>query len=243
MNETMPGIRRLCIAVAAHGNDDNGRVGPLPAVPPVPPSLGAVLDETCAAAEIRCAHWVNRPSGGELAVFPPGIDEGRVVSDFVRELRRTLARVNARPAPRLRLRVALHQGITRVDEQGYGGRAIVKAGRLRDADVLDRELAEHPESDLVLIVSGELFDDLTGDLTGDTAAGDHAFGFGAPGDGDRGDQPSDLRRVDFRPVTLDVPDSGQRSLAWVLAPAPPPVRPALAGRRPARRDASSRAGA
>lgn len=231
MNETMPGIRRLCIAVAAY---DDGREGPLPEGSPASPPLGAVLDETCAAADVRCAHWASRPTGGELAVFPPGIDEGRVVSDFVRELRRTLVRVNAESAPRLRLRVALHQGITRVDEQGYGGRAVVKACRLRDADILDRELAEHPESDLVLIVSGELFDDVTGDtVTGGTVTGDDVSG----------DHPPDLCRADFRPVTLDVPESGQRALAWVLAPAPPPTRPALAWRRPAERDTSSRAGA
>ncbi|ABW14860.1 conserved hypothetical protein [Parafrankia sp. EAN1pec] len=241
MNETMPGIRRLCIAVAAY---DNGREGPLPEGSPASPPLGAVLDETCAAADVRCAHWVNRPTGGELAVFPPGIDEDRVVSDFVRELRRTLVRVNAESAPRLRLRVALHQGITRVDEQGYGGRAVVKACRLRDADILDRELAEHPESDLVLIVSGELFDDVTGDdVTGDTVTGDTVTGDAVTGDDVSGAHPPDLCRADFRPVTLDVPESGQRALAWVLAPAPPPTRPALAWRRPAERDTSSRAGA
>ncbi|OHV35889.1 hypothetical protein CC117_04580 [Parafrankia colletiae] len=180
--------------------------------------MGAVLDEACGAAGVQRVHWVPWPEGGELGVFPPGIDEGRVVAAFTRELCRAVAQVNDAQvndvraggdrvggdrvgcgAVRLRLRVALHQGITRCDEGGYSGRAVVKACQLLDAEVLRRELAASPGDDLAFIVSAELFDDVVGE--------DHA----------------DLRRSEFRQVTVPGPLAGPDLLAWVStrrSPAP-----------------------
>ncbi|CUU58934.1 hypothetical protein CcI49_00210 [Frankia sp. CcI49] len=189
MNEVVPGIRRLCIAVAADR------------------SLGGILDEACLAADVQCAHWFARPEGDEFAVFPPGIDEVRVVGDLVRGLRLTVGRMNAGAAARTRLRVALHQGITRCDERGFGGRAVEKACGLRDADIVERELAEHPHADFALIISAELFDDVVGD------------------DGAEG-----LDLTAFRQVV--VPGSG--FLAWVSMSAALPLPltfPAVAGPR------------
>lgn len=194
MDEAVPGIRRLCIAVAEDGLDGVAV-----------PDLAVILDDVCLAADVPFAHWAARPVGDELVVFPPGIDEVRVVTDFVRELRRAVARVNGGGAARTRLRVALHQGITRCDESGFGGRAVAKARSLRDAPVLGRELAAHPEADLALIVSAELFEDVADD--------------------DR----THLRRDAFRKVIVPArgPDPG--SLAWVSTSAPVPL-PVFAGR-------------
>lgn len=194
VSDLVPGIRRLCIAIAEDGAGN-----------PAPP-LEAILDEACAAADVhQLAHWLPRPVGDELAVFPPGIDEGRVIADFVRELRLVVLRVNDGGPARMRLRVALHQGITRCDEEGYGGRAVVKAGRLRDASVLGRQLAAHPEADLAFIVSAELFDDVAGDDLGH------------------------LRRGAFRKVIVPVQGPDPGFLAWVSTSAVLP-EPVLVGR-------------
>ncbi|MEX5633966.1 hypothetical protein [Parafrankia sp. FMc2] len=225
MNEAAPGIRRLCIAIATDapallpghrpdGPEARGGLAAFPGDPSPRASLGAVLDEACGAAGVQRVHWVPWPEGGELGVFPPGIDEGRVVAAFTRELCRAVAEANDAQddvqaggdrvgsdrvgsdragggTVRLRLRVALHQGITRCDEGGYSGRAVVKACQLLDAEVLRRELAASPGADLVFIVSAELFDDVAGE--------DH----------------TDLRRSEFRQVTVPGPLAGPDLLAWV----------------------------
>ncbi|OAA20972.1 hypothetical protein UG55_10668 [Frankia sp. EI5c] len=200
MNEAVPGIRRLCIAVAADGGaPDGGDAAPVSASSPpttATPSLGSLLDEACVAADAGRVHWLAGPGGDELAVFPPGIDEGRVVGDFVRALRLSVSRMNDGAGRRTRLRVALHQGITRCDEQGYGGRAVLKALHLCEAEVLGQELATHPDSDLAFIVSAELFDDVAGD-----------------------DRPQ-LRRGEFRQVIVPAPVPGPGFPAWVSAAAP-----------------------
>ncbi len=155
--------------------------------------------------EFERAHW--NPSaeyGGEVAVLPPGIDEGGFVADFVSATRSTLARLNAvAGSERIRLRMALHQGITQLDDEGFGGRAVRKVAALRDCPELRAELRAGPAADLAVAVSMELFDD----------AVEHDY----PG----------LRGRDFRRTRVRLAP-GEHADAWLLMAAAPvqvPVHP------------------
>jgi len=123
--------------------------------------LEAVVERARRLGELDRAYWM-RSDGGELALLPPGIDEGRFVAAFVGEIRTILAGRNAgaRQSERLRLRIALHQGITCLDDHGFSGRAVLKVTALRDCAALRAELLRRPGADLAVAVSAELYDDV-----------------------------------------------------------------------------------
>ncbi|WP_256790207.1 hypothetical protein [Frankia sp. AvcI1] len=194
MSERPPGIRRLCVAMEIDGD-----AGEIPGV--VRPrrwrrDLGAVIEELGRVDALDRAHW-NPPAvgGGEIAFLPPGIDEGCFVAEFVTTLRSALVRLNGGVprTERVRLRVALHQGITFLDGSGFIGRAVVKVAALRDCAALRAELRCHPSVDLALAVSGDLFDDVV----------EHDY----PG----------LRGRDFRSEQVRL-GSGPDADAWLLTP-------------------------
>jgi hypothetical protein len=185
-------IRPAAAAARAAGAPPAGAVAA-----PGPEQLDAVLDEAGDAALLDRAVWDRSGAGGaQLALLPPGVDEGRVVADFVRELGAALRRRNGQltgPA-RLRLRLAVHQGITRVTEAGCAGPAVVRTRRLLGSAALRARLARNRNADLAVIVSAELFEDVVDQ-----------------------DYP-DLRGSDFEPVTLDTQEAGLTARAWVYVP-------------------------
>lgn len=106
---------------------------------------------------------VREPRGsGEVALPADGVDESEFVSGFVRSLRVGLRRTNRAAAglPRLRLRVAMHTGAAAVTPGGIVGGGFVRTTRLLDCAEVRGALAAHPSSDLVLIVSQSLFEDV-----------------------------------------------------------------------------------
>jgi hypothetical protein len=62
---------------------------------------------------------------------------------------------------RLRVRVALHQGVIHRAAHGYVGPAVVEVCRLRDAEVVRTALAQAP-APLVVVVSDDLYRDVLG---------------------------------------------------------------------------------
>ncbi|MFC6087124.1 hypothetical protein [Sphaerisporangium aureirubrum] len=105
------------------------------------------------------------PQSGAFFLLPSGVNEARVVAGLTAELRVALRRRNQGLAPdsprRLRLRAAFHQGPTRVEDSGFVGRAVDTVHRLRDAAEVRAELLRNPYADLAVVLSAQLFEDVT----------------------------------------------------------------------------------
>ncbi|GHH81930.1 hypothetical protein GCM10018781_65580 [Kitasatospora indigofera] len=213
MSRAPAAVRRLVVAVDLAGSTAQDHLRQIA----TQRRLADVLEVACAEAGIDRPACLRQPQGdGELLLLPPGIDEGRVVPDLVRELGIALREVNRdlSDAARLRLRAALHQGVVHEAAGGFVGRAVVRAFRLLDSAELRAVLREQPRCELALIVSGQLFEDVV----------EHGY---------RGLDPQA-----FRQVRVEVPEKGFAGDGWVhvvlappaVPPAAPPAGPAGAGR-------------
>lgn len=164
---------------------------------------GAWRDNGGAPAERR---WQG---DGEVALASPTVDESAFVSGFVRSLRIALRRANwglPESSPlRMRVRVAMHTGAAAAGRPGLVGTGVVRTCRLLDAEQLRAALAAQPESDVALIVSQALFEDVVW-------AERH-----------------ELTRADFQPVRIMIEPKSFTADAWIhvaissLVAAPTPL--------------------
>ncbi|MGC4813962.1 hypothetical protein ACLQ29_25810 [Micromonospora sp. DT228] len=141
------------------------------------------------------SRWVIQPTGdGELALVPPGRNEPRVVDDFVRHVDAELARLNRRRADgeRVRLRIAVHQGVAYPSANGFAGQGVVTVSRLLNSAPLHRALTAAPAANVAVALSDDVFRTLV--------LGDHTT----------------LTERDFRPVT--VAEKEYQATAWVRVP-------------------------
>ncbi|MHA4947430.1 nucleotidyl cyclase domain-containing protein [Micromonospora sp. SD19] len=107
--------------------------------------------------------WEIQSSGdGELALFPLGTPEPRLVADLVPAIDRILRDHNrdAGAHAQVRMRVAFHQGLVTRTENGYAGSAVVTAARLVEAPALKEALASFPEAAVAMIVSSTIYQDV-----------------------------------------------------------------------------------
>jgi hypothetical protein len=188
-----PGIRRLCVAVdlERYSRRDN------PGQQAAQAAMVQILRDAAERGAIDRAQWFRQQQGdGELALLPPGIDEARVITSLVRELRTGLFQHNrhANAAARLRLRVAVHQGITHVAANGFAGEAVNTVCRLCDSAPAKTALQRHGQSDLVLIVSQAIYEDV---IAHDVC---------------------DVRAREFSQVTVELPDKDFSARAWIYVP-------------------------
>ena len=188
-----PGIRRLCVAIDVDNFtrwDHEGQAA-------AQQGLREVLAAARTATDLPGDHWTAQPSGdGELDVLSPGIDERNVIRDFVIGLRQALDETNRgrRPFDRLRLRVAIHEGVVELAQWGATGRAAAVIHRLLSSQDLRKALRDNPSADLALIVSQPIFDDHIGR--------DH----------------DDFDADSFRPAAIDVPTNLFSTYAWIWIP-------------------------
>jgi hypothetical protein len=131
--------------------------------------LLGVLDEAAGRAGLARRGWTRQPGGdGELAILPDTEPEPRVVEDFPRALASALHTHNRdlRPEFRLRLRLAVHHGVTFAASNGHAGAGPVAVSRLCDSQTLKDALAESG-ADLAVVYSRQVFDDtIRQELTG-----------------------------------------------------------------------------
>ncbi|MGH3241043.1 MAG: hypothetical protein ACRDNL_11740 [Spirillospora sp.] len=124
------------------------------------------MESAARNAGLDRGQWLQQVSGdGELAVLPGDVDIVTVVGLFAPALERALAsrRDMAAAKGRLRVRLALHYGALIMGPQasfGPAGDAPVVVSRLRDARPLRRYLTLHPERNVALIVSNQIFRDV-----------------------------------------------------------------------------------
>jgi hypothetical protein len=99
---------------------------------------------------------------GQFTVLPAGIDESAVIPRLVAELAAALHDVNAdRPAgDPMRLRFALHRGLTSADANGWVGTSTIAVHRILDSPPLREALAGHPRAGFVLGVPDVLYQDV-----------------------------------------------------------------------------------
>jgi hypothetical protein len=108
-------------------------------------------------------QWSVQPSGdGELAVLPADATEWTVIDEVPVALTHVLAEYNdgRRGPARLRLRLAIHQGLVRRAAGGYAGHGAVTVTRLVDSAPTRQALIACPAADLVLILSPALFNEV-----------------------------------------------------------------------------------
>jgi hypothetical protein len=121
--------------------------------------LGELLDD--AASAVGVDRWrCRQPRGdGELAVLPADTDVASIVGDWTHHLVGALRSANS-AHPRMRIRVAMHHGPLTAGRFGPVGEGPIVASRLLDAQPTRAALATDPSSDLVLVVSRQLYLDV-----------------------------------------------------------------------------------
>lgn len=157
MDMVNPAIRRLCIAVALHQERRQDGSPERFSRPSKLLSLAgpdSVLD--------RALWYCQAQGSGELALLPPGVDEGRVIDHFIREAALALVAHNrgTENNPRTRLGIAFHQGLTYVMDSGYTGPAVTATCGLIDSHALTETLLNNVDADLAVIVSQSIFEEV-----------------------------------------------------------------------------------
>jgi hypothetical protein len=161
-------------------------------------TLKAVMREAVDEVGLDRVNWVTQSTGdGELAILPTGTPEPAVVGGLVPTIERILREHNRSliPEAKVRLRIALHQGLVHLDgANGFPAEAIVTVCRLLDARPLKRALAAFTGAAAALIVSDQIFHDVVA----------HRYG--------------GLRPERFRRVQVRLPDKDFGQQAWICVP-------------------------
>lgn len=157
MDEYSPGIRRVCVAVDVDDRDENS-------VTATGGRVSALVADMCDSAGIGELPVYRQPAGsGEVILLPVGIDEPRVVTLIVTWLARSLSEANTgRDGPRVRLRIAMHEGITKLVAGVFEGPAVRHVRRLVKAGPLRAALASQPGANVAVLLSDRIHADLGG---------------------------------------------------------------------------------
>jgi hypothetical protein len=152
-------VSRLCLGISIEGYGRHGAQEQYCARQ----GLNSVLEAASAASGVEWTTWSRQSSGdGEMAVLPPGIDTAQFIGGFVSGLKSALSAHNQKSVPRLRLRVAMHEGNVRTEPSGFVGATVVTAARICEAAEVRQHLAAQSGTDLVLAVSDIVYQDVIG---------------------------------------------------------------------------------
>ncbi|MDA2806354.1 hypothetical protein [Nocardiopsis suaedae] len=190
--------RRLIIATDAEAYSARDYTGQVR----LQEDLHRVLEEACTNGGLDRASWDLQEQGdGEIAVLPVGTPEDATLSAFLDGLAQALHHHN-RPlndAYRVRLRVAVHQGLVADGRNGFVGAPVNEACRLRDCDLVRDALADAPGADFVTVLSRSLYEDAVADGT------------------------VGLYRWPFKRVDIEIPAKAFRAEAWLCVSSDPPA--------------------
>ncbi|MCQ8774063.1 hypothetical protein [Streptomyces telluris] len=151
--------RHLCVAadVEKYSHHD------IPSQAVIQTDLVRVLEEAALLSGLDRASWARQAQGDqELAVLPVGVPEPVVLGAFTRHLAVRIGDRNAARAPkeRMRLRLAVGIGVASLAALGYAGPAPVAVARYVNAPQVKAVLAAIRAANLVVIVSGQLYEDV-----------------------------------------------------------------------------------
>jgi hypothetical protein len=157
--------------------------------------LSALVADMCDAVGLDELLLCQQNVGdGEVVLLPVGIDEPRTLTLLVNWLSSALRLANAGwESPQVRLRVAVHEGITTLIAGVFDGPAVRKARRLLGALPLGAALAGQPMADLAVLFSDRIYADFG------------EFGRCLPPE-------------EFTPVEVSDPAATSPELGWLLVP-------------------------
>jgi hypothetical protein len=127
------------------------------------PQLQRVTERATEHAGLRWRQMeVEKKGDGLLLQLPPGIDESRVLPRLVNGFCSALRQSNLRAlsSRRLRVRMALTQGIQHPGPIGAIGESLIVASRLVDSPPARSLLDSRPDASLIVIVSDDLYRDV-----------------------------------------------------------------------------------
>jgi hypothetical protein len=154
-----------------------------------------ILRKAAEASGFDRTVWTKQPAGdGEVAILPTDAREPVVLARLVPEIDRLLRGYNRSrlPVAKVRLRIALHQGLVHLDgANGFPGNAVIDTCRMLDAGPLKRALKAFPGAGVALIVSEDLYRDVVSE---------HYEG---------------LRPERFTRVEVALPEKEFRTAAWI----------------------------
>lgn len=116
--------------------------------------VDGVLHDLC----ISLSDTDHQGTGDGINIFLPETTEvHRALPALLRSFHDRLTRDNARFRDRMRLRIATAVGPTGLAALGFSGKTIVDMHRLLNSEVLRRAALDHPNADLVALVSDQLY--------------------------------------------------------------------------------------
>lgn len=161
-------------------------------------SLYRILEEAAASTGLPWTLCYHEDRGDGLFLIAPAFLGAEVLLDpFIAYVRAGVRRHNklASETAKIRMRMAVHAGYTRLDAHGAAGNALIHLFRLLDCLQL-KDTLENSGGEFVLMASSYLFDEVIR----------HGVGL--------------LDPAGFQPITITCKET--HSLAWLWLPAPPP---------------------
>jgi CASPASE and TPR Repeat-associated protein len=120
--------------------------------------LAELVRAALADVDVAPDETDHQGTGDGMNVFlPQRVEVHRVLPRLLTSCRERLAADNQRFRDRLRVRMAVGVGPVGLAALGFGGRTVVEVSRLVDSDVLREAAAGHPDADLVILVSDQLY--------------------------------------------------------------------------------------
>ncbi|MEU8819075.1 hypothetical protein [Actinoplanes sp. NPDC048796] len=169
-----------------------------------------IMDDATTEVGLDRVDWLIQQGGdGELAVLPAGTSERTVAAKLAPVADRLLREHNQglEPEARVRLRLAVHQGLVHLDgANGFPSDAVVHVCRLVDSPQLKRALRDFPGANVALVVSDSLYREVI-------------------------EHYRDLRPEHFVHTRAEIADKGFSAAAWIYVPgenaasaSPPPPK-------------------
>jgi tetratricopeptide (TPR) repeat protein len=118
----------------------------------------ALVNGILAANGVDPAEADRQDTGdGAIVFLPASVDLRHALSGLTKAAVEWLAEDNHRYQDRLRVRLSAVIGPVGVVPTGFVGNTVVECARLLDSELLRRAVAAHPEADLALLVSDQLY--------------------------------------------------------------------------------------